>query len=439
MKRFFILLLISASLHSEPSLSGYVETYSRYLIGTDTMRWTWNEVRFQIQLEGAYGNELHFYSETRLRSLGFPDVANLAELERRDKEKVTPWSLEMREAYIDIYGFIHPALDLRVGKQQIIWGTADQINPTSNLSPYDLEDFFDFGAKLGTNALRATFNMERWTAEVDFIPVFTPSTLPPPEWSGAFFGTGGIMGEISDTLVLPRRNLSECSEYALKISTTIMDYDVSLSYFHGYDGFPIPHHLEGFQSGTGIEGTLELSFPKVDVIGGDFAGSLWGIGIWGEGALFIPEDCIFKTHIVTSFGPIEKVDTLLRRDEPYLKFVFGGDYTFKNGFYLNGQFVRGFIHERGRDSLNYYFVMRGEKKMLNDKLKITPLGIAVTFEDIENFEENYGIAWIPELGYYPHDNIEIRLGAFILDGKGENIFSRMKDKDELFLRVKLSF
>jgi len=111
-----------------------------------------------------------------------------------------------------------------------------------------------------------------------------------------------------------------------------------------------------------------------------------------------------------------EMDTLLKNKSPYFKFVLGADYTFKNGMYFNIQYVRGFLHERG-DSLKDYFIARVEKKFFNDELKIVPVGIAATISDWDN----------------------VRLGAHILDGKGRNVFSNMKERDEVFLRVKLSF
>jgi hypothetical protein len=42
--------------------------------------------------------------------------------------------LDLREAYVNMY--LGP-LDLRVGKQIVVWGRADAFNPTSNLTPLD--------------------------------------------------------------------------------------------------------------------------------------------------------------------------------------------------------------------------------------------------------------------------------------------------------------
>ena len=126
-------------------------------------------------------------------------------------------------------------------------------------------------------------------------------------------------------------------------------------------------------------------------------------------------------------------------DKPYLKYVIGGDYTFKNGWYVNGQYLHGFIHERGKDNLNDYFLIRFEKKFMHDALKIVPFGAAVAITDWNDLKNNYGFAGGPEIDYYPWDGLEISLGAFLIDGKGQNLFGQVKNKDEAFLKVQYSF
>ncbi len=427
------LLLWTVPLAAQVHLGGYLETYNRYWVHADSGRWTWNENRLQIQLEGSPSENLHFYGELRLRGFGFPQTDILSDLQRLEKDRVYPWSLEIREVYADLYDFVVPGLDLRIGRQVIAWGTADKINPTSNLSPYDFEDFFDFGAKLGVNALRAMYTHEPWSFELDFVPVFTPAVLPHGAWSSAFMGPGMPVPDTTPKITPPVPNMRN-AQMGVKLSTTLWDWDFSASYYRGFDGLPMPDTIamDFFPSVR-----VHMRYPKIQVFGLDFAGSLGHIGVWGEGALFVPET--FISWIIPPDPPFPFADTLLHKDRPYLKFVFGGDYTFNNGLYLNAQYIHGFLHERGPDSLNDYVVLRTEKKFLDDQLTLAPLTVAVEIPDWSKTSENYGFAWIPEVKFAPTDNVELRLGAFVLDGKGTSLFTRLKDHDEVYFRVKLSF
>jgi len=80
-----------------------------------------------------------------------------------------------------------------------------------------------------------------------------------------------------------------------------------------------------------------------------------------------------------------------------------------------------------------------ERTFLNGELKLSPLTLTATVSDWEAPRENWGAAWIPEVVYTPVDNLELKLGALVLCGKGENIFSQLKERDEVYLRFKVSF
>ncbi|MCK4357845.1 MAG: hypothetical protein KAW92_03755 [Candidatus Cloacimonetes bacterium] len=67
------------------------------------------------------------------------------------------------------------------------------------------------------------------------------------------------------------------------------------------------------------------------------------------------------------------------------------------------------------------------------------MGGAVSVTDWDDYENNYGLVANPEITYYPYDNVEIITGAYILNGKGRNMFSSLKDNDEVYFKAKVSF
>lgn len=87
-------------------------------------------------------------------------------------------SLDVRELYADIY---FNRIDLRIGKQQIIWGKTDGLFITDVVSPKDLRQFLlpDFkDVRMGVTAVRADYYVDDITFEAVWIPVFTPNRLP---------------------------------------------------------------------------------------------------------------------------------------------------------------------------------------------------------------------------------------------------------------------
>ncbi len=447
---FLITAFIVSQLGAQVSINGYLRTYERIRLNQDG-KISWNENTLNLKFEGSPSERVHFYSEVRLRGFGFPTANSTTDLQSRAKEAVQPWGIEFREAYVDIYGFLSENLDVRIGRQRIAWGTADKLNPTDNLNPDDLEDIFNFGRHLGSNAIKATYYLNDWTLTGVFIPTFTPATLPYDDWANAFTDAlplppGVFITSFKDSLLLPENKLSKSSSYAFKIATELMGFDVSLSYYNGRDDLPLFKHAlflrdPNFQQGIGYKTYVEMTYPRLQVIGADLAGSIGSVGVWAEGALFFPN----KEYSYTTFPNIKPYPpTITRRevaldDKPYLKFVLGGDYTFKSGWYVNAQYLHGFIHERGRDNLNDYFLVRFEKNFFNDALKIVPFGMALTVTDWKDVKNNYGFAGGPEIDYYPLDALEISLGAFLIDGKGDNIFSKVQNFDEGFFKITYSF
>ena len=428
------------------NINGYIQTDNR--IQTKSNKFTWNENRLNLRLEGTPSDKYHYFSEIRLRGFGFPATSRFLDLQMQEKNKVYPWGLEFREAYVDLYGFGLKDLDVRIGRQVIAWGTADALNPTSNISPDDLEDIFNFGEKLGTNAVNASYYIgDNLTINGVYVPVFTPATLPFGDFADAFSAPmdlplGMTVRTLSDTVILPERKASESSQIGLKASTNLFGYDLSLSYFKGRDDLPIlskatitPVDMIGT-----VDIATELVYPEIQVIGADFAGSIGSVGIWGEGAVYMPEELAMTTLAPSpATGQMETTQTIVLDDKPYFKFVLGGDYTFKNGLYFNGQYLHGFLHERGKNELNDYFTFRLEKTFLNDKFKLVPIGGAVAINDWDDMKNNYGLVYAPELSYYPSDNVELSVVPFIIDGKGANMFGSIKDLDEILFRLKVSF
>ena len=86
--------------------------------------------------------------------------------------------LGLREAYMDMY---FNNFDLRVGKQQIIWGKAEGVFITDVVAPKDLREFLlpDFDEiRLGITALKLNYYSGNSTLEAVWVPVFTPTRMP---------------------------------------------------------------------------------------------------------------------------------------------------------------------------------------------------------------------------------------------------------------------
>ncbi len=430
-----ILLLICVSvIYSEVSFNGNIITDNR--IRLEDYDFTLNEIELISKLNYNFGNG-HMYSEILLKGTYFSQIYQSSDLQ--NIENINSLEINIKETYIDFYKFISKDLDIRIGKQRISWGTADKLNPTDNLNPDDLEDIMDFGNKMGSNSIRLTYYIGDYSLDGVFIPVFTPAVLPSDEWMSAFFSSlpvpeNMILQSYSDTIIIPQKTIEESSMFAAKLSGNILKYDFSISYFNGRDDIPLINNIVITPiSLTEINANVQMVYPKMQVIGADFSGQIGDIGVWGEGSCFIPEKVIME---MTTIG-VGTDTSIAINNNPYYKYVIGIDYTFKNGLYVNGQYLHGFIQERGENNLENYVMLALEKKFFND-LQIR-IGFGSEIKDYKNIKNNSAFIIMPEISYFPMDNGEVNLGAYLIDGSDNTSFGKVKMNDELYLKFKYSF
>ncbi|MBN1119377.1 MAG: hypothetical protein JXA77_19355 [Bacteroidales bacterium] len=445
---FFAISIVNAQDENSLKISGELLTDERFLLKSPN-DWAWNENRLTMKLDKKTERS-KFYSEVWLRNIGLSGITRSSDL--YNKGIVDPYNLEIREAYVQLYGFLTKNLDLTIGRQRIVWGTADKLNPTDNLNPYDLEDILDFGRHRGSDAVTLNYYLNYdFSLQAVFIPFFQPANMPVGIFANALNPTmelpqGMVLKGVSDTIMTPRYNLGESSTAGLKFKGFARGVDFSVSYVWGYDGLPFAtrNTLTPVDAMGGTNINSQLSFARTHIIGADLATSIAGIGFWSEAAAFLPESDVIMTNDLTAFYPMSPIPVtqdslILDKTKPYIKFVVGGDYNFSDGSYLNFQYMHGFIHERGAENLNDYFFLQYEKKFFNEKLKVAPLAGGFIVNEWSNVKDNYALVYMPEIAYKATVNSEITLSTVIFDGKGDNLFANLKDYNMCVLKVKYSF
>ncbi|MEE4176009.1 MAG: DUF1302 family protein [Bacteroides sp.] len=451
MKRAVLLLIIlfplSAWAQDQVVIRGELNSNQRLLLN-DHNDWVWNENRLDLGLEKRF-DKVRFYGNIWLRHLGAPALTSSQNLYSPDQ--INPLNLDIREAYAEVRGFLFEDLDMKVGRQRIVWGTSDMLSPTDMLNPYDLEDVFDFGRKNGSDALSLQgYFTPQWSLQGVYLPWFRPANLPLGAFSGVFSSAialpeGLTLNEYSDKLRMPGNNLKDGASLGFRLKGFAVNTDISFSYLYGREVLPLVSRVTltpaGMQGETNVE--AELFFPRYHMLGADLAGSIGQVGVWAEAGLFFPQKEVIMTTDMSLLysqppGTVTS-DSLLLEKAPYIRYVIGADFTFKNGIYLNAQFMHGFLHERGKENLNDYLIIGCERGIWGEKLLLRPLAGGVVISDWQKPESNYAIFYTPEIAYKGIDNLELGLGAYLFNGKGENIFAGFRDKDMLSARVKVHF
>lgn len=421
---------------------GSFSTDDRVRLGSE-YEVVWQEYLLDLRLAGASGERVRWFSEIGLRSHGFPQVSTSSDLTAADR--IAPLDLQVREAYLDVRDLLLGGLDLKLGRQRIAWGCADKVNPTDNINPDDLEDIWNFGDHLSSDALKATYYRGDLSVSGIVVPVFTPALLPSGDLAGMLaeplsLPSGLVATSMKDTLMLPSAQLSGDCIFALALGGRVLDFDLNLNYFHGFDDLPIARRLVLTPQPTGpadVSVRTEMIFPRIDVLGMDCSGALGNVGVWAEAAVIIPEACTLTTDLA-DFG-LGELDTVLVSDVPFVRWIAGLDYTFPGNVYVNVQVLHGFMHERGNDRLNDYLLLGIEYSSPDERWRVTPLAGALTITDWGDITGSYGVVYAPEIAYKPADNIVLTLGAHLLEGSATTMFGRVCDMDEAVLKAEFNF
>ena len=433
--------LFSFAKAEDVDLGGYVLTDWR--ARTNDGQLLWNENRLNLEIDASPAGNAHVFAQVWVRGFGGTMAKSTADLMGHDKRKSNPWDLILREVYVDLYEFLSPNLDVRIGRQRIAWGTGDKINPTDNLNPDDLEDIWDFGRHIPTTSMLATYYWDEVTIYGVFIPSFTPAAFPSPDWAAALAGSlpalgGDIMpSAVSDELDLPGRSLKKQASAAIKVSRTVLNYDLSVSCYTGRSDFPVMKKVVLTPDGSGgVEARSTLSYPRIHVLGTDMSGAIGDVGVWAEAGVFFPEEV--RATVDASAVGMNSSELVTLPDDPFVRVVIGGDYTFPGGLYVNGQFIHGFVHELGRDALHDYLVGGVEKKYRNDTFKLT-LAAALEAPNITDPGDDYAIIGMPEIAYCPWDGSEVKVGAHLIGGSGQTNFGQLTGMDDVYLAFKYAF
>lgn len=323
-----------------------------------------------------------------------------------------PFFVESDAAYIALND-IAPGLDIKLGRQIVVWGTADKFNPTNNINADDLEDRPLFTEPIANQMV--TVDYAPWSDRLWFqgvyVPLFQPALLPNSasqalqDWrtlppyvqqqdldairylQGYIAANPKFIPQIFSHLQRPDPSLRN-GQAAFKLGSKIGVVDLSASYYYGFHDIPLPTKVESQQiapTSDDLEtvpkderywfrSDVFLTYPRMHVAGLDFATQvpfLDDLGLWGEAAMIIPaKQYTLYTELPVLIdvtpgdgvgNPIRFVDgptTLGRngRSYPFIKATAGMDYTIGKHVYLQAQYLHGFIDEFGAGNMGDYLV-----------------------------------------------------------------------------------
>jgi len=400
----FLLLLSDFVSAQDLTLNGYVRNYTAALLQGNN---EYSIVQNTLNLNLEHSREMVAFK------------ANPFIYQYPDREM----QIGLREVYMDIF---FESVDIRIGKQQIIWGKADGVFITDIVSPKDLSEFLlrDFDEiRMGVTGAKFDYYMNDNTFELVWLPLFSPTLMPGEEtiWFPQMdFSVKPLVNDAEEV-----KGSLENSEVFAKFSamTSLIDYEIMAGY--AWDDDPTMHITKTIDPHTmqltGL--TVNPRHHRLTIGGGSFSTTLGPAVLRGEGAYYAGK--YFNTE-----DPAAK-DALVEKD--YLHYLFGLDYTLWE-IKLSGQFIQQAIlaYEQNIDQNEYENTLPFLAR--RDFLRET-----LTLELFSYIGLNNEDALIrPRILYDLTDGFEIQLGANVFTGD-EGQFGQFSDNNMGYFRVKYSF
>ncbi|MBC7634872.1 MAG: hypothetical protein H7251_04645 [Acetobacteraceae bacterium] len=318
-------------------------------------------------------------------------------------------------------------LGIKAGRQIIVWGRADRLNPSDVLSSreYTLLVASDDEQRRGTIMVQARLGIGAFTLDGYWLPEFRDNRFPlDPNPVGA--------------VVIPDQRVDDKSQFAMKLDRSGGSIDWSLSWFHGTDrtrdfaAVPLPPN-----SPPGTFTGVQQRFPKVDVFAADAAGSLARIGWRAE----------------IAYSRYRGIDTVFRKNDN-LWLVAGFDADVVGGWNLNLQYSlrRVFDFSDTRAIVNPIVrAVASQSAAVNNQLDRTQHGMTARvahkwLQDTLDFElativyfQTADAAIRPKLSYAINDRLRITAAADIFVGPRLSYFGRVRDLSAGFLQLNYGF
>lgn len=348
---------------------------------------------------------------------------------------------------------------IRVGKQKIVWGASDGVDIVNIICPSDMSSFSAITSddeKMAVDAARLSFSADFFSADLYWIPFFTPTKLPLDENSSLrkFIVPTSVdypIEALNTTLTLPislspftKPSLSvQNGEYAAKLAFYFSSLDVSFYGFYGWEDVPIldytvcygqpeEHYYVALPNGITVSG----EYKRLSMCGFDMSIPLGPTVLRLESAVFpfryfqrssekIIEEKYTNTEVASS-SQHHQISALAGLDWMPQDWVITAQYFC--------DYVFGDISDLERtENFTHGATLSISKTFLQETLEVS-LSAVLNFNDFDS-------VIYPEIKYSLSDYIAFSCGAFVflpgVDSDGE--YGKYKELTSVFVSAKYVF
>jgi len=379
------------------------------------------KIRNQIILSetGKLSENLHF----KVSGRGYYDAVfaltdNFPRNVRSDEQS----ELEFRDTYLDMSS---GPFDVRLGKQQVVWGEAVALFFADAVNARDLREFIlpDFDMiRIPQWGADVEFSKENFHAEIVWLPILEFDKLGVPGSEFAFpYPLPSANTPFTARDASHPKNSFNNSEAGLRLSYLLSGWDLSAFYLRTWNKSPVAYR-------TINSGVFNFSpeYKRLDAFGATFSKEINDVVLKGE--LLFNKDDYFSTL------DINDADGVVRRNS--LNYLLGVNYTLFKKLDMDLQFMQNVIFD-------YPGSLFGQKELRNS----LALWMKTGFFD-NKFEPEFTVVtsltdidvmYRPRLNFKFKDNWTCRLGADIFQGDSSGFFGRFDKKSRCYSEIMYSF
>lgn len=199
-------------------------------------------------------------------------------LDNLEQQKDSP-DAEIREFYVD---YFTDTMDIRVGRQFVVWGVLEGMRLTDEINPMDfreliLLDLLDYRIPLWT--VKVDYYAEESTWQFLWIPdlEFHKPAPPGSEWE--------LLQHVPNTQE-PDSSEFRNTEFGLRYTKELLGAEVSLSYFYTWDDFPVVFRAAKIASA--VEPVFFPTYTRLNMYGMTFVRPVGGNVLKGE-FVYVPD------------------------------------------------------------------------------------------------------------------------------------------------------
>lgn len=302
--------------------------------------------------------------------------------------------IEIDKAYMD---FFLSHLDVRTGYQVVNWGTADGINPTSDVNPQNLSIADMMPGSVPVPAVKMDYYLPSGAS----ITAVTVLKFVPGELAQA--------KALTSLAQVPKG--TEQMEWAVRCELPIGGRRIYATYFNGWQDLP----AAWLQLSLDAPPMPQAKYRRQQSVGLATATTIGDAAFWLEGAYKKPQQ----------LAELETGTTVnLSTNDPYLQVVAGIDYTFANGLFTSGQIY----YNQAGSMLNPYEPKvgnEGHTYLIGQSMFPFGEGHSIDLTTILDVKDK-GWLLAPKYSYRYTDHLQFQWGALVLGGDNSSEFASLK-------------